>query len=83
MNYLHNCSPVIVHRDLKSPNLLVDKNWVVKVTYKLVYDIDISCNLYCKLLHKLLLSGLRFWFVKNEEQNLPVIKINSWNSKLA
>ncbi|XP_040996401.1 probable serine/threonine-protein kinase SIS8 isoform X3 [Juglans microcarpa x Juglans regia] len=31
MNYLHNCSPVIVHRDLKSPNLLVDKNWVVKV----------------------------------------------------
>lgn len=32
MNYLHNCSPVIVHRDLKSPNLLVDKNWVVKVS---------------------------------------------------
>uniref|UniRef100_A0A803NAD7 non-specific serine/threonine protein kinase n=1 Tax=Chenopodium quinoa TaxID=63459 RepID=A0A803NAD7_CHEQI len=31
MNYLHTCSPVIVHRDLKSPNLLVDKNWVVKV----------------------------------------------------
>jgi len=31
MNYLHKCSPVIVHRDLKSPNLLVDKNWVVKV----------------------------------------------------
>ncbi|GJP44615.1 hypothetical protein CLOM_g3990 [Closterium sp. NIES-68] len=31
MNYLHCCSPLIVHRDLKSPNLLVDKNWVVKV----------------------------------------------------
>lgn len=31
MNYLHNCNPVVVHRDLKSPNLLVDKNWVVKV----------------------------------------------------
>ncbi|TKY61054.1 Serine/threonine-protein kinase EDR1 [Spatholobus suberectus] len=31
MNNLHNCTPVIVHRDLKSPNLLVDKNWVVKV----------------------------------------------------
>ncbi|CAN8312455.1 unnamed protein product [Cochlearia groenlandica] len=31
MNYLHSCNPVIVHRDLKSPNLLVDKNWVVKV----------------------------------------------------
>ncbi|KAD5960332.1 hypothetical protein E3N88_11804 [Mikania micrantha] len=32
MNYLHNCTPVIVHRDLKSPNLLVDKNWIVKVS---------------------------------------------------
>ncbi|KAG6625381.1 hypothetical protein CIPAW_16G092100 [Carya illinoinensis] len=31
MNYLHYCSPIIVHRDLKSPNLLVDKHWVVKV----------------------------------------------------
>ncbi|CAM6104363.1 unnamed protein product [Calypogeia fissa] len=31
MNYLHSGNPVIVHRDLKSPNLLVDKNWVVKV----------------------------------------------------
>ncbi|PUZ61466.1 hypothetical protein GQ55_4G279300 [Panicum hallii var. hallii] len=31
MNYLHNCSPVIVHGDLKSKNLLVDEKWVVKV----------------------------------------------------
>ncbi|KAL8196699.1 hypothetical protein R6Q57_024592 [Mikania cordata] len=30
MNYLHTSNPVIVHRDLKTPNLLVDKNWVVK-----------------------------------------------------
>ncbi|KAL0694776.1 hypothetical protein Bca4012_061956 [Brassica carinata] len=29
--FLPSCNPVIVHRDLKSPNLLVDKNWVVKV----------------------------------------------------
>lgn len=36
MNYLHNCTPVIVHRDLKSPNLLVDKNWVVKVGFFLM-----------------------------------------------
>ncbi|XP_062218590.1 probable serine/threonine-protein kinase SIS8 [Phragmites australis] len=32
MNYLHAGHPTIVHRDLKSPNLLVDKNWVVKVS---------------------------------------------------
>ncbi|KAH9763555.1 putative serine/threonine-protein kinase SIS8 [Citrus sinensis] len=42
MNYLHNCTPVIVHRDLKSPNLLVDKNWVVKafeVTFTQAYSL--------------------------------------------
>ncbi|OMO96432.1 hypothetical protein COLO4_15253 [Corchorus olitorius] len=31
MNCLHTSTPTIVHRDLKSPNLLVDKNWTVKV----------------------------------------------------
>lgn len=31
VNYLHHCSPPIIHRDLKSSNLLVDKNWTVKV----------------------------------------------------
>ncbi|KAJ4950401.1 hypothetical protein NE237_027233 [Protea cynaroides] len=31
MNYLCNQNPPIVHRDLKTSNLLVDKNWTVKV----------------------------------------------------
>ncbi|GJR45982.1 PAC motif-containing protein [Tanacetum coccineum] len=30
MNYLHHCNPPIFNRDLKSSNLLVNKNWTVK-----------------------------------------------------
>lgn len=31
MNYLHHLNPPVVHCDLKSSNLLVDKNWTIKV----------------------------------------------------
>jgi len=31
MSYLHLSTPVIVHRDLKTQNLLVDQNWQIKV----------------------------------------------------
>jgi serine/threonine protein kinase len=32
MNYLHRQDPPIIHRDLKSHNLLVDEHWRVKVS---------------------------------------------------
>ena len=31
MLYLHSRATPVIHRDLKSPNLLVDENWRVKV----------------------------------------------------
>ena len=34
MLYLHMCQPPILHRDLKSANLLVSKHWKVKVCRK-------------------------------------------------
>lgn len=33
MLYLHMCQPPILHRDLKSANLLVSKHWKVKVPH--------------------------------------------------
>lgn len=36
MLYLHMCHPPILHRDLKSANLLVSKHWKVKVLLPVV-----------------------------------------------
>ncbi len=32
MQYLHRQNPIIIHRDLKSLNILIDENWVAKVS---------------------------------------------------
>mmetsp|Transcript_1169 Transcript_1169/g.2430 ORF Transcript_1169/g.2430 Transcript_1169/m.2430 type:complete len:1060 (+) Transcript_1169:445-3624(+) len=31
MTYLHTCNPAIVHRDLKSPNIMICSNWQAKI----------------------------------------------------
>jgi hypothetical protein len=47
--HLHTRSPPVLHRDLKSDNLLVAKDWTIKVTdfnlSKLVEDINMSASL--------------------------------------
>lgn len=48
INYLHCLNPPIVHWDLKSPNLLVDKNWSVKVSCEIciIFHIFQICILF-------------------------------------
>ncbi|OVA01750.1 Protein kinase domain [Macleaya cordata] len=66
MNYLHNCSPVIVHRDLKSPNLLVDKNWVVKVC-----DFGLSRMKHNTFLSSRSTAGTAEWMAPEVLRNEP------------
>ncbi|XP_031493013.1 probable serine/threonine-protein kinase SIS8 isoform X1 [Nymphaea colorata] len=66
MNYLHKCSPVIVHRDLKSPNLLVDKNWVVKVC-----DFGLSRIKNSTFLSSRSTSGTAEWMAPEVLRNEP------------
>ncbi|KNA15902.1 hypothetical protein SOVF_094070 isoform A [Spinacia oleracea] len=66
MNYLHNSSPVIVHRDLKSPNLLVDKNWVVKVC-----DFGLSRIKHSTFLSSRSTAGTAEWMAPEVLRNEP------------
>uniref|UniRef100_A0A804R0I5 non-specific serine/threonine protein kinase n=1 Tax=Zea mays TaxID=4577 RepID=A0A804R0I5_MAIZE len=66
MNYLHNCTPVIVHRDLKSPNLLVDKNWVVKVC-----DFGLSRLKHSTFLSSRSAAGTAEWMAPEILRNEP------------
>lgn len=66
MNYLHNCNPVIVHRDLKSPNLLVDRNWVVKVC-----DFGLSRMKHSTYLSSRSTAGTAEWMAPEVLRNEP------------
>jgi hypothetical protein len=82
MNYLHHSSPPIVHRDLKSSNLLVDKNWIVKVLLQLVcFPINSlipACLSFCLTDWPL---GGRLWSFSSQAWNFSDNKIWKRNSK--
>ncbi|CAM6084202.1 unnamed protein product [Calypogeia fissa] len=66
MNYLHRCSPPVVHRDLKSPNLLVDKNWTVKVG-----DFGLSRQKHSTFLSSKSSAGTPEWMAPEVLRNEP------------
>ncbi|XP_022955087.1 probable serine/threonine-protein kinase SIS8 [Cucurbita moschata] len=66
MNYLHNCTPVVVHRDLKSPNLLVDRNRVVKVC-----DFGLSKMKHSTFLSSRSTAGTAEWMAPEVLRNEP------------
>ncbi|CAA6659406.1 unnamed protein product [Spirodela intermedia] len=66
MNYLHNGTPTIVHGDLKSPNLLVDKNWVVKVC-----DFGLSRMKHSTFLSSRSMAGTAEWMAPEVLRNEP------------
>ncbi|KAM2925300.1 hypothetical protein FF1_042828 [Malus domestica] len=66
MNYLHTSHPTVVHRDLKSPNLLVDKNWNVKVC-----DFGLSRTKHHTYLSSKSTAGTPEWMAPEVLRNEP------------
>ncbi|KAL4582434.1 hypothetical protein LXL04_006983 [Taraxacum kok-saghyz] len=68
MNCLHTSIPTIVHRDLKSRNLLVDEDWNVKVC-----DFGLSCLKHNTFLSSKSTAGTPEWMapevLRNENSN--------------
>ncbi|KAI7988023.1 putative serine/threonine-protein kinase SIS8 [Camellia lanceoleosa] len=69
MNYLHTSHPIIVHRDLKTPNLLVDKNWVVKVC-----DFGLSRIKHNTFLSSKSTAGTAEWMAPEVLKNEPSMR---------
>ncbi len=51
---LHSSDPLIIHRDLKSLNLLVDESWTVKVITVSSTCTPIACSREYLFLHNLI-----------------------------
>ncbi|KAI9098949.1 hypothetical protein K1719_024716 [Acacia pycnantha] len=66
MNCLHTSMPTIVHRDLKSPNLLVDNNWNVKVC-----DFGLSRLKHSTFLSSKSTAGTPEWMAPEVLRNEP------------
>ncbi|KAK2632493.1 hypothetical protein EUGRSUZ_L01483 [Eucalyptus grandis] len=66
MNYLHTSVPTIVHRDLKSPNLLVDEDWNVKVC-----DFGLSRLKHNTFLSSKSTAGTAEWMAPEVLRNKP------------
>jgi len=81
MNYLHHSSPPIIHRDLKSSNLLVDKNWTVKVTLEFICFPNILYFPVCLFSFLLTQSGGRLWSFTSQAWNFLDNKNGKRNSK--
>ncbi|XP_050122677.1 serine/threonine-protein kinase CTR1-like isoform X3 [Malus sylvestris] len=66
MNYLHRHKPPIVHHDLKSPNLLVDKHYTVKVC-----DFGLSRSKASTFLSPKSAAGTAEWMAPEVMRNEP------------
>ncbi|CAN6719790.1 unnamed protein product [Malus baccata var. baccata] len=66
MNYLHRHKPPIVHHDLKSPNLLVDKHYTVKVC-----DFGLSRSKASTFLSPKSAAGTAEWMAPEVLRNEP------------
>ena len=58
MNFLHSLNPPVIHRDLKTSNVLVDHNYSCKVS--------IHERLCCAESSLSLLTDYRLWIVNNK-----------------
>ncbi|KAL7722480.1 Tyrosine protein kinase transforming protein SEA [Entamoeba marina] len=75
MFYLHHCRPPVIHRDLKSFNLLVDDDWCVKVS-----DFGLSIPLQGESINSTNLCGTMAWIAPECFQNKPFgIKIDVYS----